>query len=168
MSLFFTGSTISRRCAASFFTSARRASARTLAPQGVPSFALLHDSHPFMTTTYIAIPAMILYLAAGFKLGLRLAKGSQVSGSKFPFLVMGLIAVVLHTVVLYQNLFLVSGLNLGVFIALSLLSWLIAFLVLMAARGRPGGGRGGAGRPRAARARAREMAFPSIHVVSEN
>src|SRR3569833_3070691 len=158
MSLFFTGSTISRRCAASFFTSARRASALSLAPQGVPSFALLHDSHPFMTTTYIAIPAMILYLAAGFKLGLRLAKGSQVSGSKFPFLVMGLIAVVLHTVVLYQNLFLVSGLNLGYFNALSLLSWLIAFLELMAALFQPVENL----------AISLEMAFPSIHVVSEN
>src|SRR3569833_2465940 len=168
MSLFFTGSTISRRCAASFFTSARRASALSLAPQGVPSFALLHDSHPFMTTTYIAIPAMILYLAAGFKLGLRLAKGSQVSGSKFPFLVMGLIAVVLHTVVLYQNLFLVSGLNLGFFNALSLLSWLIAFLVLMAALFQPVENLGIAVLPLAALALSLEMAFPSIHVVSEN
>src|SRR3569832_264235 len=163
MSLFFTGSTISRRCAASFFTSARRASALSLAPQGVPSFALLHDSHPFMTTTYIAIPAMILYLAAGFKLGLRLAKGSQVSGSKFPFLVMGLIAVVLH-----QNLFLVSGLNLGFFNALSLLSWLIAFLVLMAALFQPVENLGIAVLPLAALALSLEMAFPSIHVVSEN
>src|SRR3569833_3285609 len=168
MSLFFTGSTISRRCAASFFTSARRASALSLAPQGVPSFALLHDSHPFMTTTYIAIPAMILYLAAGFKLGLRLAKGSQVSGSKFPFLVMGLIAVVLHTVVLYQNLFLVSGLNLGFFNALSLLSWLIAFLVLMAALFQPVENLGIAVLPLAALTLSLKIAFPSIHVVSEN
>src|SRR3569833_2174775 len=168
MSLFFTGSTISRRCAASFFTSARRASALSLAPQGVPSFALLHDSHPFMTTTYIAIPAMILYLAAGFKLGLRLAKGSQDSGSKFPFLVMGLIAVVLHTVVLYQYLFLVSGLNLGFFYALSLLSWLIAFLVLLAALFQPVENLGIAVLPLAALALSLEMAFPSIHVVSEN
>src|SRR3569623_872939 len=168
MSLFFTGSTISRRCAASFFTSARRATALSLAPQGVPSFALLHDSHPYMTTTYIDIPAKILNHAAGFKLGLRLAKGRQVSGSKFPFLVMGLSAVVLHTVVLYQNLFLGSGLNLGFFNALSLLSWLIAFLVLMAALFQPVENLGIAVLPLAALALSLEMAIPSIHVVSEN
>src|SRR3569623_290225 len=167
MSLFFTGSTISRRCAASFFTSARRASALSLAPQGVPSFALLHDSHPFMTTTYIAIPAMILYLAAGFKLGLRLAKGAYATSSKFPSLTLGMVAVLLHTAVLYQNLFVVSGLNLGFFNALSMLLWLIAVLVLLTALFQPVENIAIAVFPLAAIALALELAFPSVHVVSD-
>lgn len=121
-----------------------------------------------MTATYIAIPAMILYLAAGFKLGLRLAKGTQVSVSKFPYLVIGLVAVVLHTVVLYQNLFVVSGLNLGFFNVLSLLSWLIALLVLMAALFQPIENLGIAVLPLAAIAISLELALPSIHVVSED
>src|SRR3569833_4174738 len=81
---------------------------------------------------------------------------------------MGLSAVVLHTVVLYQNLFLVSGLNLGFFYALSLLSWLSAFLVLMAALFQPVEYLGIAVLPLAALALSLEMAFPSIHVVSDN
>lgn len=121
-----------------------------------------------MTTTYIAIPAMILYLVAGFKLTLRLAKGTQVSVSKFPSLAIGLVAVALHTAVLYQNLFVVSGLNLGFFNVLSLLCWLMALLVLTAALFQPVENVGIAVLPLAALALSLEMAFPSIHVVSED
>lgn len=121
-----------------------------------------------MTTTYIAIPALILYLAAGFKLGLRLAKGAQANTSKFPYLALGLVAAGLHTVVLYQNLFVVSGLNLGFFNALSLLTWLIALLVLLAALFQPVENLGIAVLPLAALALSFEIAFPSVHVVSES
>ena len=142
--------------------------ALSIALSGMPSFALLHDSQPSMTTTYIAIPAMILYLVAGLKLTLRLAKGTQVSVSKYPSVAIGLVAVALHTAVLYQNLFVVSGLNLGFFNVLSLLCWLMALLVLMAALFQPVENVGIAVLPLATLALSLEIAFPSIHLVSQD
>lgn len=121
-----------------------------------------------MTTTFIAILAMILYLGAAFKLGLRLAKGIHATGPKFPAVVLGLLGACLHTVVLYQNLFEVSGLNLGFFNALSLLTWLIVVLVLFAALFQPVENLGIAVLPLAAMALSLEVAFPSTHVIVEN
>ena len=118
-----------------------------------------------MTTIYIAIPAIILYLAAGIKLGLRLSKGSQTTGSKRPLLAVGLLAAALHAVILYQNLFVVSGLDLGFFNALSLLSWLIALLVLITALAQPLENLGIAVLPLAALALLLEQIFPSSHVM---
>jgi len=132
----------------------------------VPSFALLRDIHQSMTTLYIAIPAMILYFAAGFKLGLRLSKGTQNPGAKRPLLALGLVAAALHAAVLYQNLFMVNGLNLGFFNTLSLLSWLIAVLVLFAALTQPLENIGIAVLPLAGIALILEQVFPSAHVVS--
>lgn len=134
--------------------------------RGMPSFALLRDTHQSMTTLYIAIPAMILYFAAGIKLGLRLSKGTQNPGAKRPLLALGLVAAALHAAILYQNLFLVSGLNLGFFNALSLLSWLIAVLVLLAALTQPLENLGIAVLPLAAIALLLEQIFPSAHLVS--
>src|SRR3569623_2986195 len=136
-------------------------------PRGMPSFALFFDGPASMTTTYIAIPAMILYLAAGFKLGLRLAKGAYATSSKFPSLALGTVAVLLHTAVLYQNLFVVSGLNLGFFNALSMLLWLIAALVLLTALFQQEENIANAVFTLAAIALALELAFPSEHVVSD-
>lgn len=119
-----------------------------------------------MTTLYIAIPAMILYFAAGFKLGLRLSKGTQNPGAKRPLLALGLVAAALHAAVLYQNLFMVNGLNLGFFNTLSLLSWLIAVLVLFAALTQPLENIGIAVLPLAGIALILEQVFPSAHVVS--
>lgn len=121
-----------------------------------------------MITTFIAIPALILYLAAAFKLGMRLAKGVHATESKFSALMLGLAGVGLHTVVLYQNLFVVSGLNLSFFNALSLLTWLIAVLVLLAALFQPVENLGIAVLPLAAMALSLEIAFPSTHAIVEN
>jgi len=124
--------------------------------RGMPSFALLRDTHQSMTTLYIAIPAMILYFAAGIKLGLRLSKGTQNPGAKRPLLALGLVAAALHAAILY----------LGFFNALSLLSWLIAVLVLLAALTQPLENLGIAVLPLAAIALLLEQIFPSAHLVS--
>ncbi len=131
----------------------------------MPSFALLRDIHQSMTTLYIAIPAIILYLAVGIKLGLRLLKGGLSPGTKRPLLAIGLVAAVLHAAILYQNLFVVSGLDLGFFNALSLLSWLIALLVLITALAQPLENLGIAVLPLAALAVLLEQIFPSSHIV---
>src|SRR3569623_1796447 len=136
-------------------------------PRGMPTFAQYFDGPASKTTTYIAIQAMFLYLAAGFILGLRLAKGAYASSSKLPSLALGVVAMLLHSAVLYHNLFVVSGLNLGFFNALSMLLWLIAALVLLTALFQPVENIAIAVFPLAALALALELAFPSVHVVSD-
>jgi len=120
-----------------------------------------------MNITYIAILAIVLYLAAGIKLGLRLSKGTQATHHKGPFLALGFAAVVLHAWVLYQNLFVVNGLNLGIFNALSLLSWIIAGLILLSSFTQPVENIGIAALPLAAIAVTVELIFPSTHFLSK-
>ena len=90
-----------------------------------------------MNTPYIAILAIALYLAGGIKLALRLSQGTQATHHKGRFLALGFVAVALHAWVLYQNLFVVNGLNMGIFNALSLLSWIIAAIVLVTSLTQP-------------------------------
>ena len=68
----------------------------------------------------ISSAAMALYLGAGTILAIRLAKGTQpTSLNRWHAIAPGLIAVTLHAVVLYGNVFTAYGLNLGFFNALS-------------------------------------------------
>ncbi len=126
----------------------------------------VESQFPPMNTTVIAISAILLYLVAGTRLALRLARGAAAPSKKTGILVIGLVAAALHAVVLYHNLFEVSGLNLGFFNTVSLLSWLIALLVLIAALSQPMENLGIAVLPLAAMALALEYAFPSTHVLS--
>lgn len=119
-----------------------------------------------MNTPYIAILAIALYLASGIKLALRLAKGAQDTQHKGSFLVLGFAAIALHAWVLFENLFVVIGLNMGIFNALSLLSWIIAGLVLITSFTQPVENIGIAAMPLAAIALMAEMIFPSEHLVS--
>lgn len=120
-----------------------------------------------MNTPYIAILAIVLYLSGGIKLALRLSKGTQGTQSKGPFLALGFAAIALHAWVLYQNLFVVSGLNLGIFNALSLLSWIIASLILASSFTQPVENIGIATLPLAAVALTVELIFPSAHLLSK-
>jgi ABC-type uncharacterized transport system permease subunit len=124
-----------------------------------------------MNITYIAILAIVLYLSAGIKLGLRLAKGVQAIRYKGVFLTLGFAAIALHAWVLYQNLFVVNGLNMGIFNALSLLSWIIVTLILVTSFTQPLENLGIVALPLAALALILEMAFPSspaAHLVSKD
>jgi ABC-type uncharacterized transport system permease subunit len=120
-----------------------------------------------MNTPYIAILAIALYLASGALLALRLFKGVQASPSKTPFLALGFAAIVLHACVLYENLFVVNGLNMGIFNALSLLSWIIAGLILITSFTQPVENIGIAALPLAAAALVAELVFPTEHLVSK-
>lgn len=119
-----------------------------------------------MNTTYIAILAIILYLMAGAKLVLRLAKGTHAPPNKGLFLSLGFAAIALHAWVLYQNLLVVSGLNLGIFNVLSLLAWIIASLVLITSFTQPVENIGIVALPLAAIAVTVELTFPSEHFLS--
>ena len=121
-----------------------------------------------MNTPYIAILAIVLYLAGGIMLGLRLFKGTQAPHHKGPFLALGFAAFTLHAWVLYQNLFVVNGLNMGIFNALSLLSWIIVGVVLATSFTQPVENIGIAALPLAALALTLEQAFPATeHLISK-
>ncbi|MEJ2566767.1 MAG: cytochrome c biogenesis protein CcsA [Gammaproteobacteria bacterium] len=124
-----------------------------------------------MNIDYIAILAIVLYLSAGIKLGLRLAKGALAVRYKGVFLTLGFGAIVLHAWVLYQNLFVVNGLNMGIFNAMSLLSWIIVSVILVTSFTQPVENLGIAAFPLAAMALTLELVFPSspeAHLVSKD
>lgn len=124
-----------------------------------------------MNISYIAILAIVLYLAAGIKLGLRLAKGAQAIRYKGVFLTLSFAAIALHAWVLYQNLFVVNGLNMGIFNALSLLSWIIVSLILVTSFTQPVENLGIVALPLASLALILELTFPSspaAHLVSKD
>lgn len=92
-----------------------------------------------MSTTLISIFAVILYLVAGLLIGLRLAnkaKSPYLANKGIP-VALGLGAVGLHAFVLYDNIFGIAGINLNFFNTLSLIAWLIALFLLLAALSKP-------------------------------
>ncbi|MBL4851092.1 MAG: cytochrome c biogenesis protein CcsA [Gammaproteobacteria bacterium] len=124
--------------------------------------------------TVISIVAIVLYLASGGLLGARLVKGAAITAAKpaakykASLLGLGLIAVLLHGIVLYHLLVTDAGLNLGFFNAISLLLWFIALLLLLASIKSPVENIGIVLLPLAALALALEIFLPSDHVISSD
>lgn len=91
-----------------------------------------------MNMSLISLFAVILYLATGVLLGVRLSRGPQSVMMAKPALVgLGFGAVILHAAVVYHAIVTTNGLNLAFFNAWSLIGWLIALLLLLAAITRP-------------------------------
>lgn len=91
-----------------------------------------------MHTTFISFASITLYLIVGILLAWRLF-GQKENVLKNPILakpgliVVGLLAVMLHAYVLYDNLLTAQGLNMGFFNAGSLVTWIMALTLLLAA-----------------------------------
>ncbi len=95
-----------------------------------------------MQTIAISYITIAIYILTGALLGVRLfsRKDTQTDSllyNKTGILILGLVAVALHTVVLYNTLFSAGGLNLGFFNAGSLILWLIALTILVGAFSNP-------------------------------
>ena len=95
-----------------------------------------------MQITLISSITIILYLLTGSVFAVRLfGRKDQDTESllhkKGGLLVLGLVAIALHTVVLYNTLFVSGGLDLGFFNAGSLILWLIALTIVLAAFSNP-------------------------------
>jgi len=85
-----------------------------------------------MSLIIIAPVAIILYLAATFWLGYRfITPNYTVSGFRTRLQLICGSALILHALVLYQMIFTESGLNMGFFNALSLVSWVVTLLVVL-------------------------------------
>jgi len=81
-----------------------------------------------------AIIAIGLYLVTATRLGMNLSHGSSnVANASNSSLIVGLLAVILHTIFLYNGIIDVGGLNLSFFNALSLLSWVIVMVLIIGA-----------------------------------
>jgi ABC-type uncharacterized transport system permease subunit len=123
-----------------------------------------------MIQIYTGIAAFVLYCISGLLLARRLFHDRtkpETSGglSKVQIIFIGLVAVVFHTITLYHTLFVAGGLNLGIFNALSLISWLIALLVLLASFSNPIESLGVFLLPLASIAISLDMIFPASHTL---
>ncbi len=120
-----------------------------------------------MSTPVFAIPAIILYLASGLFIGLRLFGGEGAKKrSRMVAIHLGLGGVVLHAALLYQNIFVASGINLGFFNASSLVAWTILLLLMLSALTKPVENLGILLLPLGAVTIGLEMFFHSAHFLS--
>jgi ABC-type uncharacterized transport system permease subunit len=116
----------------------------------------------------ISLLAILLYLATGVLLGLRLARGSEGALAAKPAVItLGMGAVILHAAIVYQGIVTASGLNIAFFNASSLVGWLIALLLLLAALTRPVENLGIILLPLAALTIALQNAFPTQRIILE-
>jgi ABC-type uncharacterized transport system permease subunit len=86
----------------------------------------------------LAILAILAYLCAGLIIALRLFRNQTENlAPRVLALALGFIGVALHTVPLYQNMVSPNGVNMGVFNALSLITWTITLLLLISSLSKP-------------------------------
>jgi len=113
-----------------------------------------------------SILAISLYVLSGFFVAVRLfASKSTISIRKPIILSTSVIALLVHAQLLYQGLFNEQGLNLGIFNAFSLLSWLIVLMIIVTAIRKPIENLGIALFPLAAIAILLEFNWPTEHII---
>lgn len=89
-------------------------------------------------TTALTFLTVALYFAATMLLLRRLALGAAIGErSRQPALLAGLAGVLLHGILVYQAIFLSQGMDLEFFYVVSLITWLVALLLLLAALSQP-------------------------------
>jgi ABC-type uncharacterized transport system permease subunit len=91
-----------------------------------------------MSHFHIALLAILLYLASGGTIALRLFKRSQAGlPSRNLVLGLGFAGLALHTWLLYDAIFSQQGMNLAFFNALALTSWTVVTLLLISSLTKP-------------------------------
>lgn len=118
-----------------------------------------------MNISIAGIAAILLYLATGLLLALRLSRATTTRPSKLGLIAMGLAATGLHASVLYYAISTPDGLNLGFFNATSLVGWFIALLLLLTALIKPVENLGIGLLPLAALTLLLSSIFPSRHLL---
>jgi ABC-type uncharacterized transport system permease subunit len=113
------------------------------------------------------LAAAILYLAGTLAWGTGMARGTaEAPALRMRLLIPGSMALALHATLLYPSLFTASGLNLGFYNALSLMTWFAALLILVAMLFRPVENLTLIFFPAAALSLILELAFSSRHLVA--
>lgn len=90
-----------------------------------------------MSAIFFGITSFLLYLWVSFRLGIRLFRNKADTIDKKLPIVIGMGAVTLHGLVVGSTAITPEGFNFSFFSALSLLSWFISLLILVAAIFRP-------------------------------
>lgn len=132
-----------------------------------------------MTIIILSAAAILLYLVLGIRLGKQLFAGAHPHNATSQsnkksvhtwLFFLGTLALIIHAVVLYKNIFIESGLglNLGFYNTASLISWLIAFLLIVASVTKPVENLGIAIFPLASLALLLENTLPSSHIILPN
>lgn len=130
-----------------------------------------------MQNTVISSTAILLYIVTATLLGWRLFGNKASAGvqtvahgllTKSNLIILGLLAVLFHAITLYQGLFNAEGINLGFFNAISLISFLIALLILLASITSPVENLGIFLLPMAGLAILLGVLFPVEHTLSTN
>ena len=120
-----------------------------------------------MDTFTISIISITLYLVTTVLLGRKLVVGIPYSSTtRMALIALGLGAVILHAGVVYQSVFTAAGLNLGFYSAASLITALVALLMLVAAISQPIENLGIAILPIAALALLLDNLFSAQHILN--
>jgi len=99
--------------------------------QATPRYAMIPDR---MNTTLIAAAAALLYVLGALSTAIRLFSAEEERRPPRNLcLLLGFAGLLMHTLMLYQELFTVSGLNLSFFNAASVVGWTMTCLLLVAA-----------------------------------
>jgi len=121
-----------------------------------------------MNSTLIAIITAVCYLAGGIFIGVRLFGDRD---AKFPprilGIALGLLAVLLHPIVLYQGIITPEGFNLPFFHAASLVTWIIALVLMLSALNKPIENLGIVLLPIATIAIALDLLYPSSYLLPQ-
>lgn len=111
--------------------------------------------------------AIIIYLLATIRLvsGLFYTEVKDKQPVKLQSLALGSVALLLHGIFLYRNIYIDSGINLGFYNALSLMSWGISLIIVLTALTKPLENLAVIFFPLAAFSLILEIFFPSSHIL---
>jgi len=122
-----------------------------------------------MSVIIFSTIAILLYLLVSSWLGYRVFKLRMTPDSlRAQLLGFGGLAILMHALVLYQSIVTSAGLNFGFYNALSLISWVVAVLIVFAATIKPIANLALVFLPAAALALALELIFPSNHILTDS
>lgn len=119
------------------------------------------------TGIIISISTILLYLLVTFWLGHRIIRQRLMDGAlSLPISGLALLALSGHALVLYREILVQAGFNLGFYHALSLMSWVVALLVMLAGLFRPMSNLVTVFFPIAAFSLLLEVSLPSTSIIS--
>ena len=121
-----------------------------------------------MNMTLIAFPAALFYLFGGLSTGLRLfGHEDNWRPPRGLGIALGFVGLLLHAILLYDQLFIVGGLNLSFFNTVSLAAWTVVGLLLVSSLSKPVENLAILALPVAAISILLDLRFPGSHLLGE-
>lgn len=116
----------------------------------------------------LSLSVTAAYLSAAICFTLRLFRGDQFTIPLRPVgMLLGFFGILLHGILLYQNIVTDTGVNLGVFSAFSLITWTILLLLLISSLSKPVENLGIVLLPLGALAVTLEVRYFSVHLLTD-